>query len=112
MYITLPGLDTSGASLTTLILIMVNYPDIQHKIQQEINTVVGNSRRPGLADRPNMPYTEATLMEVMRYMSATPNGVIRKTTKDTEVQGHRLPKDTPVCASLNMATNGSVLSFR
>ena len=79
---------------------MINYPDVQHKIQQEIKTVVGNSRRPVLADRQNMPYTEATLMEVMRYMSAVPNGLIRKTTKDTEVQGHKLPKDTHVCVSL------------
>ena len=78
---------------------MINYPDVQNKIQQEIETVVGNSRRPVLADRPNMPYTEATLLEVMRYMSAVPNGVIRKTIKDTDVQGHRLPKDTNVCVN-------------
>ena len=79
---------------------MMNYPDVQHMIQQEIKTVVGNSRRPVLADRQNMPYTEATLMEVMRYMSPVPNGLIRKTTKNTEIQGHRLPKDTNVCVSL------------
>ena len=76
---------------------MINYPDVQHKVQQEIETVVGNSRRPVLADRSSMPYTEATLMEVMRCMSAVPNGAIRKTTKHTEVHGHNLPKDTQVC---------------
>ena len=75
---------------------MINYPDIQQKIQQEIKTVVGNSRRPVLADRPNMPYTEASLIEVMRFMSAVPNGLIRKTTKPTQVQGHHLPEDTRV----------------
>ena len=83
---------------------MINYPDVQHKIQQEIKTVVGNSRRPLLADRPNMPYTEATLMEAMRYMSAVPKGVIRKTTKHTQVQGHPLPKHTKVGNTFLMNT--------
>ena len=59
------GLDTSGCSLTGLFLILINYLDVQHKVQQEIDEVVGTVRRPQLADRPCMPYTEATIIESM-----------------------------------------------
>ena len=92
----LAGLDTSGASLTGLFLILINYLDVQDKIQQEIDKVVGTGRQPQLADRPDMPYTEATLLEHMRLHSTLPLGLIRRTTRDTVIQGHHIPEDTAV----------------
>ena len=75
---------------------MLNHPDIQSKIQQEIDSSVGHERMPTIADREHMPYTVAAIMEVQRYASIASTGVFRNTTQSTEVMSLAIPKDTQV----------------
>ena len=90
------GVDTSTSVLTSFVLVMLNNPGIQSKIQQEIDSAVGDERMPTIADRDHMPYTNATIMEVQRYASVFPIGLSRNTTQSTEVMGLAIPKDTQV----------------
>ena len=53
---------------------MVLNPAVQAKAQQEIDTVVGTQRLPTIADRENLPYTEALVKEVLRWNPVTPLG--------------------------------------
>ena len=82
--------------LTSFALVMLNNPGIQSKIQQEIDSAVGDERMPTIADCDNMPYTNATIMEVQRYVSIFPTGLFKNTTQNTEVMGLDIPKDTQV----------------
>ena len=75
---------------------MINYPEIQFKTQDEMDRVLGRGRTPTLADRYELPYLEATVMEVIRYASLLPAGVFRKTSKNTTVGGFFIPKGTQV----------------
>lgn len=43
---------TLTATLTMYVIYMMNHPGVQHKIQKEIDTVVGRNRLPALNDRP------------------------------------------------------------
>lgn len=61
---------------------MAEFPDIQNKVAMEIDEVVGHDRLPVLTDRGSLPYTEATLMEVLRFSSILPLGVPHATTCD------------------------------
>ena len=45
---------------------MVLYPDVQEKVFEEIDRVFGG-RDPSYADREQLPYTNATILEVSRY---------------------------------------------
>merc|ERR1712012_1336092 len=56
----LAGSETTSTTLSWAILYMIRYPGVQEKVQQ----VVGTDRLPSLADRPNLPYTEAVIMEI------------------------------------------------
>jgi hypothetical protein len=47
--------------------------------------LVGRDRLPGVADRPNLSYTEAVLHESMRLASILPNGLIHQASCDSEV---------------------------
>ena len=40
--------------------------DVQDKVRREIGEVIGLERQPLLADRKQMPYTEATIEEITR----------------------------------------------
>ncbi|CAG7728502.1 unnamed protein product, partial [Allacma fusca] len=60
------ALDTASTTLEWVILYLAKYPDIQTKLREEILEVVSKTRLPAVSDRPNMPYTEALINEVLR----------------------------------------------
>ena len=60
--------------MLSLFLCMSLYPEAQKRAQAELDTVVGRDRLPTLADRPNLPYVEALVSEVMRWVPVAPMG--------------------------------------
>lgn len=48
--------------------------DVQRKAQAEIDRVVGEDRLPTFGDRPNLPYIEALVLELIRFHSVIPGG--------------------------------------
>ena len=40
--------------------------DVQDELRKEIFEVIGNDKQPSLSERINMPYTEATILEIQR----------------------------------------------
>ncbi|XP_043224636.1 methyl farnesoate epoxidase-like [Amphibalanus amphitrite] len=88
------GMETSATMLHWSVQLMVMYPDVQTRVQQELDAKLGG-RLPSNGDRPQLPYTEATLMEVSRRSSVLPQAV-HSTTCDTTLAGYNIPKDTMV----------------
>ncbi len=48
--------------------------DVQKKAQAELDAVIGSDRLPTLADRANLPYINAVVLEVLRWNSVAPTG--------------------------------------
>uniref|UniRef100_A0A336MD30 CSON009839 protein n=1 Tax=Culicoides sonorensis TaxID=179676 RepID=A0A336MD30_CULSO len=71
-------------------------PDIQCKIQSEIENTLNSHERESnaieIGDRNRMPYTEAVIMESLRMISSPI--VPHVTNQDTTVAGFDVPKDT------------------
>ena len=86
------GTETTSTTLRWSLLYMMKYPDIQQKIQQEIDSVVGRDRFPKLSDAPQLPYTEAVLLEVQRIASVAPLGVIHSAANAATIKGFYIPK--------------------
>jgi hypothetical protein len=57
------------STLTSFILVMLLYPEVQMKAQKELDAVVGRDRLPEFSDRPSLPYINAILKEVIRSVS-------------------------------------------
>ncbi|XP_070204104.1 cytochrome P450 1A2-like isoform X2 [Littorina saxatilis] len=72
---------------------------VQTRMQAEIDAATG-PRLPQLADKPNLPYCEATLYEVMRLSPVAPTSLPHKTMCDTTVGGYDVPKNTLVLVNL------------
>ena len=53
-------------------LMMLLNPEVQEKAQAQIDAVVGKDRLPTIADRPLLPFIDATLWETLRYSPITP----------------------------------------
>uniref|UniRef100_A0A4X2KM17 Cytochrome P450 family 2 subfamily J member 2 n=1 Tax=Vombatus ursinus TaxID=29139 RepID=A0A4X2KM17_VOMUR len=84
------GTETTSTTLRWALLYMALYPEIQGKIQAEIDWVIGQSRQPTTADKENMPYTNADIHEVQRMGNIIPFNVPRVATVDTTVAGYHV----------------------
>ncbi|XP_015210913.2 cytochrome P450 2J2-like isoform X2 [Lepisosteus oculatus] len=94
------GTETTTTSLLWALLYMIKYPDIQKKVQAEIDRVIGKERQPSMADRVYLPYTDAVIHETQRHGNTVPLNAPRMTNKDTTLGGHFLPKGTTIIANL------------
>jgi cytochrome P450 family 2 subfamily U polypeptide 1 len=90
------GTDTTANTLLWGLLYMVLHPDIQRKVQAELDDVIGRQRMPSYDDRPNLPYTEATLLEMQRRATVAPLSLPHRTMKDVELNGFKIPEDTTI----------------
>ena len=71
----LAGSETTSTTLTWAALYMVRYPEIQTRVQEELDQVVGGDRLPSMKDKADLPYTEAVVMEIQRHANIVPMGV-------------------------------------
>ncbi|XP_056137317.1 cytochrome P450 2J2-like [Lampris incognitus] len=97
----LAGTETTSTSLHWGLLYMIIHTDIQEKVQAEIDDVIGHGRQPSMADRPNMPYTDAVIHEIQRMGNIVPLNPPRMANKDTTLGGFLIPKGTTLMANLN-----------
>ncbi|NXK48890.1 CP2W1 protein, partial [Chauna torquata] len=89
------GTETTSTTLQWAVLLMMKYPMIQEKVHAEIERVLGSGCLPTFEDRKNMPFTNAVIHEVQRFVTLLPH-VPRCTSVDTHFKGFFIPKGTTV----------------
>ncbi|XP_006137090.1 cytochrome P450 2K4-like isoform X1 [Pelodiscus sinensis] len=96
------GMETSSTTLRWGLLLMMKYPKIQSKVQEEIASVIG-SAQPRIEHRTKMPYTDAVVHEIQRFANILPMSLPHETTEDVTLKGYFIPKGTyiiPLLASV------------
>ena len=99
------GTDTTSSSITFAIMFLAIHQDVQEKIHQEMDEVLGRDRLVSIADRPRykklnlkltfwnfisifhsrLTYTDAVFMEVLRMRAPLPIMIPHKVTQDATV---------------------------
>lgn len=72
------------------------------KLHAEIEQVIG-SRLPTMADKANMPYTNAVIHEILRKANLVPLNMSRVARQDTTVGGYFIPKVNSTTGKLNIS---------
>ncbi|KAM5164352.1 cytochrome P450 2K1-like [Mantella aurantiaca] len=94
------GMETTSTTLRWGLLLMLKYPAIQEKVQQEISKVIGLAQ-PMYSHRVQMPYTNAVIHEIQRFADVVPLSVPHETTRDVTFKGYFIPKETYVIPLLS-----------
>ncbi|KAK7805781.1 hypothetical protein U0070_024072, partial [Myodes glareolus] len=95
------GTETTSSTMKYGLLLLLKHPEVTAKIQEEIARVIGRHRSPCMQDRNHMPYTDAVLHEIQRYIDFVPIPLPRKTTQDVKFRGYHIPKGTSVMTCLS-----------
>ncbi|NXF06272.1 CP2K1 protein, partial [Smithornis capensis] len=87
------GVETISTTLNWGFLLMQKYPEIQRKVQEEIEQVIG-SNPPRIEHRTQMPYTDAVIHEIQRFCNILPLNLPHETAADVTLKGYFIPKGT------------------
>ncbi|KAI8520568.1 hypothetical protein Bbelb_003220 [Branchiostoma belcheri] len=101
----LAGEESTSNTLNWALLYMLRHPDVQKKVQQEIDSTIGQDVTPSFSHRSQLPYTEAVTMEVMRINPIAPLSAIHATSTTPPCMAttyRRKPLCSPTCGQFYM----------
>lgn len=79
------------SALSTFILAMIKYPQVQAKARDELNTVLGKYQMPTFDDHDSLPYLSAIVKETLRWQNIAPIAIPHMLIKDDEYRGYSFP---------------------
>uniref|UniRef100_A0A2I2Z6H5 unspecific monooxygenase n=1 Tax=Gorilla gorilla gorilla TaxID=9595 RepID=A0A2I2Z6H5_GORGO len=94
------GTETTSTTLRYGLLLLLKYPEVTAKVQEEIECVVGRNRSPCMQDRSHMPYTDAVVHEIQRHIDLLPTNLPHAVTCDVKFKNFLIPKGTTIITSL------------
>ncbi|KAM9197411.1 LOW QUALITY PROTEIN: cytochrome P450 2C18-like [Dugong dugon] len=92
------GTETTSTTLRYGLLLLLEYPEVTAKVQEEIDRVVGH-QSPCMQDRGSMPYTDAVVHEIQRYIDLIPTNLPHAVTQDIKFRNYLIPKGTIILTS-------------
>ncbi|XP_027711096.1 cytochrome P450 2F2-like [Vombatus ursinus] len=98
-----PGTGTVSSTLRYGLLMLLKHPDVEARLHEEIDEVIGPSWLPSMEDRAKMPYMDAVIHEIQRFADIVPMSVPHTVTRPTTFHGYHLPKDLNIIPLLRTA---------
>ncbi|XP_054936783.1 cytochrome P450 2C23-like isoform X2 [Physeter macrocephalus] len=95
------GIETTSITLSYGLLLLMKYPKVQAKVHEEIDRVIGCNQSPCMKDKIKLPYTEAVLHEIQRYLTLLPSNMPRTVVQDTKFRQYFIPKGATILPLLS-----------
>ncbi|KAM3874748.1 cytochrome P450 2Y3 [Diretmus argenteus] len=97
----LAGTETTSTTLRFALSVLIKYPNTQEQMQHEIDGVIGQERPPNMEDRKSLPFTDAVIHEVQRFLDIVPMNLPHYANKDIAFRGYTIPKGTVILPMLH-----------
>ncbi|XP_078600500.1 steroid 17-alpha-hydroxylase/17,20 lyase-like [Branchiostoma floridae x Branchiostoma japonicum] len=90
------GMETSTTTLRWILAFLLHHPEVQKRIQAEMQQVLCANDPVRLSDRERLPYLEATIREVLRMRPVAPLAIPHVAIRDSSVGDFDVPQGTRV----------------
>ncbi|XP_068601194.1 cytochrome P450 2F3-like [Brachionichthys hirsutus] len=97
----LAGTESTSSTIRYALSVLIKHPNIQEKMQQEIDTLTENCNYPRMEDRKSLPFTDAVIHEVQRFLDFVPFSVPHYALRDFCFRGYTIPKNTVIIPLLH-----------
>ncbi|KAH1091565.1 hypothetical protein J1N35_018822 [Gossypium stocksii] len=94
------ALDTSAATLEWALSELLRHPRVMLKLQQELESIVGNKRMIEENDLPKLEYLDMVVKEIFRLHPVAPLLVPRESVEDIIIDGCYIPKQSRVLVNI------------
>ncbi|CAJ0933150.1 unnamed protein product, partial [Mesorhabditis belari] len=95
------GMETTSNTLTWGFCYILNHPNVQAKIHEELNRVIKSERKVLSSDRNELPYVNAVICEIQRLTNLLPQNLFHRTTEDVVINGFTVPKGTAILPQIS-----------
>ncbi|KAG0600319.1 hypothetical protein M758_11G023900 [Ceratodon purpureus] len=96
----LAGTDTSSNTVEWAIAELLRNPNCMHKLQSELDEVVGKDQIVSETDIANLPYLQAVTKEILRLYPPAPLDLPHASIEPSTVWGYELPAQTQLFVNL------------
>ena len=96
--------DTTTSTLSWFLLYMVLHQEVQKKLHEELDSVIGRDHAPSYKETDNLPFLQATICETIRHASPVPL-LGRKALRDTKIKEYEIPQDTRILLNMWCVNN-------
>ncbi|XP_015429007.1 PREDICTED: LOW QUALITY PROTEIN: methyl farnesoate epoxidase-like [Dufourea novaeangliae] len=87
------SVDTTEKAIGFIIAYLVVHQDVQLRVHDEIDRVIGISACPSLGDKSRLPYLNAVVTEVSRLANVAPTSIPHRAMTDTSLLGFEIKRD-------------------
>uniref|UniRef100_A0AC34RFM1 Cytochrome P450 n=1 Tax=Panagrolaimus sp. JU765 TaxID=591449 RepID=A0AC34RFM1_9BILA len=101
----LAGQETTSTTFGWVINYLIRHPEVQQKLHDELDHVIGSDRSITLDDKTQLNYVNAVVAESQRMASLLPINVLHRTIKDVEIHGYKLPANTIITYQMSQIFN-------
>ncbi|XP_039510002.1 cytochrome P450 2C8-like isoform X2 [Pimephales promelas] len=102
------GTETTSTTLRYALMLLIKHPHIQGQMQREIDRVIGRNRVPTMEDKKSLPFTDAVIHEVQRFLDIVPLNIPHYAMEDITFRGYLIPKDTVIIPMLHSVLRDEV----
>uniref|UniRef100_A0A914CKH5 Cytochrome P450 n=1 Tax=Acrobeloides nanus TaxID=290746 RepID=A0A914CKH5_9BILA len=90
------GLDTTATTCRAFILYILYYPEVQSKIHEEMDNIIGKEHIITTSDQVRLPYLTAAMQELQRVAVLMPMNIHHIVLEDVQMGKNKVPKGTIV----------------
>uniref|UniRef100_A0A3Q4G9E4 Cytochrome P450, family 17, subfamily A, polypeptide 2 n=1 Tax=Neolamprologus brichardi TaxID=32507 RepID=A0A3Q4G9E4_NEOBR len=94
------GVETTSTTLLWILAYLLHHPEVQERVQKELDEHVGSERTVTISDRGQLPYLNSVINEGMRIRPVSPVLIPHTAMTNSSIGGHIVSKGTRVLVNM------------
>ncbi|XP_034424765.1 steroid 17-alpha-hydroxylase/17,20 lyase [Hippoglossus hippoglossus] len=94
------GVETTSTTLLWILAYLLHHPEVQDRVQKELDEQIGNERAVSVSDRGRLPYLDCVINEGMRIRPVSPILIPHTAMTHSSIGGHSVGPGTRVLVNM------------